>query len=121
MQLVSSRIWTRVAVSNSYDDNHYTTHYIFCIDVSQECFAHSYISNPSARAGYDTRGRIIGFILFPGVLVQLEMQSASSKIWTRVAVFISYANNHCTKGISGLMSFYFLSFIIFIFLFILLF
>ena len=25
MQSVSSRIWTRVAVSNSYDDNHYTT------------------------------------------------------------------------------------------------
>ena len=25
MQLASSRIWTRVAVSISYDDNHYTT------------------------------------------------------------------------------------------------
>ena len=25
MQLVSSRIWTRVALSISYDDNHYTT------------------------------------------------------------------------------------------------
>ena len=25
MQSVSSRIWTRVAVSNSYDDDHYTT------------------------------------------------------------------------------------------------
>ena len=25
MQSVLSRIWTRVAVSNSYDDNHYTT------------------------------------------------------------------------------------------------
>ena len=25
MQSVSSRIWTRVTVSNSYDDNHYTT------------------------------------------------------------------------------------------------
>ena len=24
MQLVSSKIWTRVAVSISYDDNHYT-------------------------------------------------------------------------------------------------
>ena len=24
MRSVSSRIWTRVAVSNSYDDNHYT-------------------------------------------------------------------------------------------------
>ena len=25
MQSVLSEIWTRVAVSNSYDDNHYTT------------------------------------------------------------------------------------------------
>ena len=25
MQSVSSRIWTRVTVSTSYDDNHYTT------------------------------------------------------------------------------------------------
>ena len=25
MQSVSSRIWTRVAVSISYDDNHYTS------------------------------------------------------------------------------------------------
>ena len=25
MQTVSSRVWTRVAVSISYDDNHYTT------------------------------------------------------------------------------------------------
>ena len=28
MQSVSSRIWTRVAVSISYDDNHYTTEMI---------------------------------------------------------------------------------------------
>ena len=27
MQLASSRIWTRVAVSIFYDDNHYTTGY----------------------------------------------------------------------------------------------
>ena len=29
MQSVSSRIWTRVAVSISYDDNHYTTDTIY--------------------------------------------------------------------------------------------
>ena len=28
------------------------------------------------------------------------MQSASSGIWTRVAVFISYDDNHCTTGTS---------------------
>ena len=34
-------------------------------------------------------GRIIGFIPFPRVLVLCEMQSVSSRIWTRVAVSIS--------------------------------
>ena len=84
------------------------------------------ITNPSARAGYDTRSifkqrltglnsefsfsytvclteepslpyylpiagwRIFGFIPFPMVLVLCEMQSVSSRIWTRVAVSISY-------------------------------
>ena len=84
-------------------------------------------TNPSARAGYDTRSifkrsltglnsefsfsltscltnaeepslsyylpiagrRIIGFIPFARVLVLCEMQSVSSRIWTRVVVFIS--------------------------------
>ena len=32
MQSVSSRIWTRVAVSNSYDDNDYTTGTLFIHD-----------------------------------------------------------------------------------------
>ena len=77
----------------------------------------SYLPNPSAWAGYDTRsifkqsltgvasprlknpvcstihlwagGRIIGFILFPRVLVLCEMQLALSRIWTRVAMSIS--------------------------------
>ena len=35
-------------------------------------------------------GRIIGF---PRVLVLCEMQSVSSRIWTRIAVFISYGDN----------------------------
>ena len=45
-------------------------------------------------------GRIIGFIPFPSVLVLCEMQSASSRIWTRVAVSISYDDNHYTTGTS---------------------
>ena len=95
-------------------------------------------TNPSARAGYDTRsifkrsltsfnsefsfslnscltkaeepslsyylpiagGRIIGFIPFPRVLVLCEMQSVSSRIWNRVAVFISYDDNNYTPGTS---------------------
>ena len=47
-------------------------------------------------------GRIIGFILFPRVLVLYEMQSVSSRIWTRVAVCISYDDNHYTMGTSNL-------------------
>ena len=35
-------------------------------------------------------GRAIGFIPFPRVLALCEMQSVSSRIWTRVAVSISY-------------------------------
>ena len=35
MQSVSSRIWTCVAVSISYDDNHYTTgNFLFIINVT---------------------------------------------------------------------------------------
>ena len=42
-------------------------------------------------------GRIIGFIPFPRVLVLCEMQSVSSRIWTRVTVSISNDENHYTS------------------------
>ena len=45
-------------------------------------------------------GRIIGFIPFPRVLVLCEMQSVSSRIWTRIAVLISYGDNDYTAGTS---------------------
>ena len=45
-------------------------------------------------------GRIIGFIPFPRVLVLCEMQSVLSRIWTRVAVSISYEDNHYSTGTS---------------------
>ena len=45
-------------------------------------------------------GGIIGFIPFPKVLVLCEMQSVSSRIWTRVAVYISYDDNDYTTGTS---------------------
>ena len=45
-------------------------------------------------------GRIMGFIPFPRVLVLCEMQSVSSRIWTRIAVFISYGDNDYTTGTS---------------------
>ena len=49
-------------------------------------------------------GRIIGFIPFPRVLVLYEMQSVSSRIWTRVAVSISYDDNHYTTGTSKIVT-----------------
>ena len=43
---------------------------------------------------------MIGLIPFPKVLVLCEMQSVLSRIWTRVAVSISYDDNHYTTGTS---------------------
>ena len=40
------------------------------------------------------------FIPFPSVLVLCEMQSVSSRIWTRAVVSISYDDNHYTTGTS---------------------
>ena len=37
---------------------------------------------------------------FPKVLVLYQMQSASSRIWTRVAMSIPYADNHDTTDTS---------------------
>ena len=51
-------------------------------------------------------GRIIGFIPFPRVLMLREVQSASSRIWTCVAVSISYNDNHYTMGTSHLKHMY---------------
>ena len=125
----------------------YATHFYIIFKITTDgltCFNPqsiklSYLPNPSARAGYDTRsiffkakfnrfefrvafyytscltkaekpslpnyipiagGRIIGFIPFPRVLVLCEMQSISSRIWTRVAVSISRDDNHYTTGTS---------------------
>ena len=36
MQSVSSRIWTRFAVSISHDDSHYTTGINICLDFARE-------------------------------------------------------------------------------------
>ena len=43
---------------------------------------------------------MIGFIPFPRILVLCEMQSVSSRIWTRVAMSMSYDDNHYTTGTS---------------------
>ena len=46
-------------------------------------------------------GRIFGFTPFPRVLVLCEIQSVTSRIWTRVAVSISYDDNHYITGTSS--------------------
>ena len=45
-------------------------------------------------------GRIIGFIPFPKVFVQCEIQTASSRFRTWVAMSIPYDDNHYTKSTS---------------------
>ena len=57
-------------------------------------------------------GRIIGFIPFPRVLVLCEMQSVSSRIWTRIAVFISYGDNDYTTGTIRKVSNQFATFVV---------
>ena len=52
-------------------------------------------------------GRIIGFIPFQRVLVLREMQSVTSRIWTRIAVFISYGDNDYTTGTSNYINYYY--------------
>ena len=122
MQSVSLRIWTRVAVSVSYDDNHYTTG-----------ISWSYLPNPSARVGYDT------WSVFKRSLTSLNTEfffsktscvpkaeepslsfywpiageknnwihtfpkgiSAMLRTWTRVGVSISYDDNHYTTDTSS--------------------
>ena len=121
MQSVSSMIWTRVAVSISDDDNHCSTgtsvgriwhkaifkrsltglnsEYSFsktsCLTKAEELSLSYYL--PIAG------GRLIGFIPFPRVLVLFEMQSVSSRIWTRVAVSISYDDNHYSTDTSDII------------------
>ena len=48
-------------------------------------------------------GRIIGFKPLPRVLALREMQSVSSRIWTRVTVSISYDDNHYTTRTSCIL------------------
>ena len=81
--LRSGRIWHKVNFEAEF--NRFELR-VFLLTKAEEHSLSSYL----LIAG----GRIIGFIPFPGVLVLCEMQSVSSRIWTRVAVSISYDDNH---------------------------
>ena len=73
-------------------NSEFTFSYTSCLTKAEEPSLPNYL--PIAG------GRLMRFIPFPRVLVLCEMQSASSKIWTRVAVFISYDDNHYTTATS---------------------
>ena len=47
-------------------------------------------------------GRVAGFMPFPGVIALYEMQTGSSRIWTRVTVFIYSDNNYYTTSAFGI-------------------
>ena len=91
--LHSGRIWHKVIFKRSLTglNSEFSFFLTSCITKTEETSLPYYL--PIAG------GWIIGFIPFPRVLVLSEMQSASSRIRTRVAVSISY-DTHYTTGTS---------------------
>ena len=45
-------------------------------------------------------GKIVGYIPFPRLVTHYKMQTALSRIWTRITVSISYDDNHHTTSTS---------------------
>ena len=93
--LRSGRIWHKVSLTglNSVFFFSYTS----CLSKAKEPSLPYYLPI--------TGGRIFGSIPFPRVLVLCEMQSVLSRVWSRVAVSISYDDNHYTTGISNAQGF----------------
>ena len=85
--LRSGRIWHKVNFWIQSCSFSYTS----CLTKAEE---------PSLPYYLPIAGERIGFIPFPRVLALYEMQSVSSRIWTCVAVSISYDDNHYTTGSS---------------------
>ena len=115
MQSVSSRIWIRVDVSISYDDNHYST------GISKSVI-YVYI-NPPAHEQDGTEGQLFwavfnGFTFrVPALLfthnwrennwmhtfpknIRTKRNSNSSRIRTQIAVSISYGYDYYTTSAS---------------------
>ena len=68
---------------------------------SAETSCHNKVKEPSIpNCLLKARGRIVGLILFSKLLKLREMQTASSRIWTRVAVSISNDDNNYTTSAS---------------------
>ena len=89
MQSVSSRIWTRVAVSISYDDNHNTTGTSILLKVL----------NREKNIWIELKNN--GICAFHSFMYSSFWNSGNyPNIWTRVTVSISYDDNHYTMGTS---------------------
>ena len=89
--LRSGRIWHKVKFfkrSLTGLNSEFSFSWTSCLSKAEEPCLSYYLP----KAG----GRIIWFIPFPRVLVLCEMQSVSSRIWTRVAVSNSCVDNHYT-------------------------
>ena len=93
--LRSGRIWHKV---NDFKrsltglNSEFSISWTSCLTKAEELSLSYYLSI--------ARGRIIGFIPFPRVLVLCEMQSAWSRIWTCVALSISHDDHNYTTGTS---------------------
>ena len=92
--LRSGRMWHKVNFKRSLTglNSEFSFSKTSCLNKAEETSLSYYL--PIAG------GRIIGFIPFPRVLVLCEMQLVSARIWTSVAVSISYHGNHYTTGTS---------------------
>ena len=80
--------YRNLMILNSFTQNEMNT-------LFDEC--HTEVKEPSLPYYLPIAGgRIIGSSLSPRILKLYEMQTASSRIWTKVSVSISYDDNHYT-------------------------
>ena len=118
MQSVLSRIWTRVAVSISYHDNHYKPRaptYPTKLDETTDPFLKWCLIGWNSKLSYSktgchwkvkepslsyylpiARGRIVGFMSFPRVAAVFKLQIILFTIWSGVTV--SFDSNHYTTN-----------------------
>ena len=97
--VLDRNIWYHFIFTNTFARAGYDTRSIFKRSLTglisefsfSQTHCHTKAEEPSLPYYLPIAGeRIIGFIPFPRVLVLCEMQSVSSRIWTRVTVSISY-------------------------------
>ena len=95
--IASVRIWVHAFPMKSSSVKYLNSRHWYHFYDDNRCANHDQYMCVIILPYYLPIGRIIGFIPFPRVLVL----SVSSRIWTRVAVSISYDDNHYITGIFG--------------------